>query len=61
MESLFWLMKPRSDKQVTKYDIRQAYMTYYNSDIMRDAHSEISDYIGDEEVQTFVSPDTILN
>lgn len=50
MESLFWLIKSREDKKVANEDILRAYMTYYNSKTMKEVHTRVNDYIGDEEL-----------
>ncbi|KZT37749.1 hypothetical protein SISSUDRAFT_825033 [Sistotremastrum suecicum HHB10207 ss-3] len=50
MESLFWLIKPRPSKVITRADVERAYKTYFSSQTMQYVHSEIRDYIGDEEL-----------
>jgi len=50
MESLFWLVRPRENKAITRQDVVQAYMTYYQTSSINAVHMAVRDYIGDEQL-----------
>ena len=50
MESLYWLVRPRKDKAITRPDVIHAFTTYRASKQRTEVHMHIRDYIGDENV-----------
>lgn len=51
MEGLYWLVRPRENKEVFRPDIVRAFTTYRASRQRGQVHMLIRDYIGDENVR----------
>lgn len=51
MEGLYWLVRPRENKEVFRQDIVHAFTTYRASRQRGQVHMLIRDYIGDENVR----------
>ncbi|EKM49677.1 uncharacterized protein PHACADRAFT_265240 [Phanerochaete carnosa HHB-10118-sp] len=50
LESLYWTVRPRVDKAISREDVTRAFTTYRASSQRKQVHMLIRDYIGDENV-----------
>lgn len=50
LETLYWLVHPRKNKQCSNDDVNHAFVRYRASEQRERAHRKIRDYIGDENV-----------
>ena len=51
LESLYWMVKPRNDKAISRQDVIDSFTTYRASQERVRVHEQICDYIGDEDVR----------